>query len=381
MPVVSKGGAGERVKSKNNTGESEEGATVWARYLVAPSIRALYSDLYRSILANNTSCVATDSDPGDRLANKTSSGISLQDSDILAVLVRNRDEATSLVNAELAGEAAARRPELVPHQTAIILELESSNRCISFRQAEQAILNGESRNSTVKLSHKIEVRRAFLASNAIRVPEDRMARSSAWCSLQGIELSQLEGLIIPTENANEIGAEVWHDDHPAGQAPRRARRELSQSQCPLPCGGAIDDTRDRSRDGGFVHDMNPRLSKIEGHGSRRLSTMKEREHIHPWRKCHSKHRFHCWLLAAEAAVAPIARIFDSQRPSVKSALDVCTGALVPAVVPGGWVSRKADVEAEVVAAGTRASWGREFRNRPPAKRPKHALGITNNKVP
>ncbi|KAI7421959.1 hypothetical protein KC332_g58 [Hortaea werneckii] len=219
MPVVSKGGAGERVKSKNNVLKGVgrwkvqvRGATVWARYLVAPSIRALYSDLYRSILANNTSCVATDSDPGDRLANKTSSGISLQDSDILAVLVRNRDEATSLVNAELAGEAAARRPELVPHQTAIILELESSNRCISFRQAEQAILNGESRNSTVKLSHKIEVRRAFLASNAIRVPEDRMARSSAWCSLQGIELSQLEGLIIPTENANEIGAEVWHDD-------------------------------------------------------------------------------------------------------------------------------------------------------------------------
>ncbi|KAI7456620.1 hypothetical protein KC368_g89 [Hortaea werneckii] len=140
------------------TGESEEGATVWGEHVLdtqgplkacaltckswlipdrknietagtssSLSRCSIYtSTLFRSIPQYPCHCVATDSDPGDRLANKTSSGISLQDSDILAVLVRNRDEATSLVNAELAGEAAARRPELVPHQTAIILELESS---------------------------------------------------------------------------------------------------------------------------------------------------------------------------------------------------------------------------------------------------------------
>ncbi|KAI7421923.1 hypothetical protein KC332_g59 [Hortaea werneckii] len=131
----------------------------------------------------------------------------------------------------------------------------------------------------------------------------------------------------------------------------------------------------------------PRLSKIEGHGSRRLSTMKEREHIHPWRKCHSKHRFHCWLLAAEAAVAPIARIFASV--SWRRQMIVFFGFVVycrgyPKTVKGRrlkapWMyaltvwrasNKQADVEAEVVAAGTRASWGREFRNRPPAKRPK-----------
>ncbi|KAI7508595.1 hypothetical protein KC364_g79 [Hortaea werneckii] len=171
------------------------------------------------LIPDNTCRVTTDSDPRHRLPNKTSSGIPLQDSDILAILVSNSDEATGLVNAELAREAAARRPELVPHQTAIILQLEGghvvahcSARCVALRQVEQAILNGVSRNSTVKLSHKIEVGRAFLASNAIRIPKDRMAGSSAWCGLQGIELLQLEGLVIPTEDANEIGAEVWHDD-------------------------------------------------------------------------------------------------------------------------------------------------------------------------
>ena len=76
------------------------------------------------LIPDNTCRVATDSDPRHRLPNKTSSGIPLQDSDILAILVSNSDEATGLVNAELAREAAARRPELVPHQTAIILQLE-----------------------------------------------------------------------------------------------------------------------------------------------------------------------------------------------------------------------------------------------------------------
>lgn len=80
------------------------------------------------LIPDNTGRVATDSDSGDRLTNKTSGGISLQDSDILAVLVGNSDETTSLVNTELTREAAARRPELVPHQTAIILQLEGRER-------------------------------------------------------------------------------------------------------------------------------------------------------------------------------------------------------------------------------------------------------------
>lgn len=80
---------------------------------------SLYSGSYHStldsrmnakslLIPDNTSRVATDSDPSDRLADETSSGISLQDGDIVAVLVGNSDKATSLVNAELAREAAAR---------------------------------------------------------------------------------------------------------------------------------------------------------------------------------------------------------------------------------------------------------------------------------
>ncbi|KAI7456613.1 hypothetical protein KC368_g90 [Hortaea werneckii] len=242
-------------------------------------------------------------------------------------------------------------------------------RCISFRQAEQAILNGESRNSTVKLSHKIEVRRAFLASNAIRVPEDRMARSSAWCSLQGIELSQLEGLIIPTENANEIGAEVWHDDvlpsrigdrlvlmrsilpvrHRAGLV-ESVSQLLVKGELPAPVEEIGDDTRDRSRDGGFVHDMSKAaITRPSFKQNRRPRVIQSIGSI----------------AGSEAAVAPIARIFASVSwrrqmivffgPSVKSALDE-VGSLVVNVdsIETVWrASNKRDEVERVLPTDTR----------------------------
>lgn len=143
-------------------------------------MRIAYSRSWHSILdsrvnanlllvPDDTGCVATDSDPSDRLPNKTSSCISLQNSDILAVLVGNSDETTSLVHAELTRKAAARWPELVPHQTAIILQLEGrervglQDRAIWLREVERGVVTvGDDDETIVGLGNSLVLLRLNL---------------------------------------------------------------------------------------------------------------------------------------------------------------------------------------------------------------------------
>lgn len=72
------------------------------------------------LIPHHASRVARHQYPGDWLPNQSSRDISLQDCNVLAVLIAHRNQAASRIDAELPRVAAARWPELHEHQAAIV---------------------------------------------------------------------------------------------------------------------------------------------------------------------------------------------------------------------------------------------------------------------